>query len=405
MSENGFIAPLIGALQACVSVLLTMSYGVLARRLKLIREQSINDMGALGVKLFLPALLIINLGKQLHLGSAMNYLPVLAWSATYTVTSIGFGHILSRTFKLPPWVTPACTFNNTTSLPLLLLQSLESVGSLKMILQGKDTMHDAIERAQSYFLVCAVVSKTVGYVVGPRMLYSNDGEEDAYFEQHQNGASEEPDSPRSQGQVDEETSLLPERAQVARSKVGNRMKTFGGYISSFFPTRVKKELMAPFESPSADVTILCALTGVLIGLLPPLHKAFFNHYMEGGVLNAWLTSSIKNIGMLFTTLQIFIVGCKLGVSLERMRASSGSGKIPVTAIVTIFLIRLVVWPAISIPVIYGLAKKTNLVQDDPILWFSMMLMPAGPPALIISGLAELAKISEVERMAIAKTLM
>lgn len=33
-----------------------------------------------------------------------------------------------------------------------------------------------------------------------------------------------------------------------------------------------------------------------------------------------------------------------------------------------------------------------------------MLMPAGPPALIISGLAELAKISEVERMTIAKTL-
>jgi hypothetical protein len=34
----------------------------------------------------------------------------------------------------------------------------------------------------------------------------------------------------------------------------------------------------------------------------------------------------------------------------------------------------------------------------------MMLMPAGPPALIISGLAELARISEVERMTIAKML-
>lgn len=77
MSDNGFVAPLVGALQACVSVLLTMSYGVIARRLKLIREASINDMGALGVKLFLPALLIINLGKQLHIGSAMNYVPVL----------------------------------------------------------------------------------------------------------------------------------------------------------------------------------------------------------------------------------------------------------------------------------------------------------------------------------------
>lgn len=60
--------------------------------------------------------------------------------------------------------------------------------------------------------------------------------------------------------------------------------------------------------------------------------------------------------------------------------------------------------SISIPLIYGLAKDTDLVRHDPVLWFSMMLMPAGPPALIISGLAELARISEVERMTIAKTL-
>lgn len=34
----------------------------------------------------------------------------------------------------------------------------------------------------------------------------------------------------------------------------------------------------------------------------------------------------------------------------------------------------------------------------------MMLMPAGPPALVIQGLAELAKASEATKMAIAKTL-
>lgn len=34
----------------------------------------------------------------------------------------------------------------------------------------------------------------------------------------------------------------------------------------------------------------------------------------------------------------------------------------------------------------------------------MMLMPAGPPALVISGLAELAKIPESEEIEVAKTL-
>lgn len=59
---------------------------------------------------------------------------------------------------------------------------------------------------------------------------------------------------------------------------------------------------------------------------------------------------------------------------------------------------------LSISIIYGLAKSTRLVRDDPILWFSMMLMPQGPPALVISGLAELAKVSDLEKMAVAKTL-
>ena len=46
--------------------------------LRLIQESSINDMAGLGVKLFLPALIIINLGEQLQLGNALNYIPVLS---------------------------------------------------------------------------------------------------------------------------------------------------------------------------------------------------------------------------------------------------------------------------------------------------------------------------------------
>ncbi|GMG17339.1 unnamed protein product [Aspergillus oryzae var. brunneus] len=294
MADGGIVVPLVGALQACVSVLLTMSYGVAAQRLRLIQESSINDMAGLGVKLFLPALIIINLGEQLQLGNALNYIPVL-------------------------------------------------------------------------------ISKTIGYAVGPKLLQdgnestnTEDQEADGTDPETQNGTTEH-------GQVDEETSLLPQRA-----------------------------LMAPFESPFADVAIGCTIIGVILGLVPQLHKAFFNKYEDGGIFNAWLTSSVKNIGKLFTTLQIFVVGCKLGVSFEKMKTSGDSGRMPLKAIGTIFLVRLVIWPAISI--VYGLAKKTNIVLTDPILWFSLMLMPAGPPALVISGLAELARISELEKMAIAKSL-
>lgn len=312
--------------------------------------------------------------------------------------------MLARLFRLPRWVAPATTFNNTSSLPLLLLQSLDSVGSLRLILRGDESTTDAVERAQSYFLICAVVSKTIAYVVGPRMLHdgaNTDGDLGINEEQHPTQCEDE--------RLTETTSLLPESAQNAKRAVGVRVCSWTKWLISFFPSRVREELMGLFGDPFAGVAIGCTLLGALLGLVPALHRVFFFRDENGGYLQAWLTQSVRNIGQLFTTLQIFLVGCKLGVTCERMVARNGAGgdssRIPRRAITIIFLVRLVAWPAVSISLIYGLAKHTNLLGDDPILWFSMMLMPAGPPALVISGLAEVAQGSEMEKMAIAKTLM
>ncbi|CAG8262011.1 unnamed protein product [Penicillium nalgiovense] len=398
MSNGGLVTPFLGALQACVSVLLTMCYGFAARRLQLIHETTINDMLGLGVKLLLPALLIVHLGEQLHLGTAIDYIPVIVWSVLYTSASIALGHLLSHLLDLPQWVTPAFSFNNTTSLPLLLLHSLGSVGSLKLILRNGETTSSAINRAQSYFLVCGVISKTIAYIVGPKMLQDR-GESLSTSEERHPTASIAEDE-----QLTEETSLLPERAQQAQASARNLIRQSTHWLGSLFPRRVKQELLAPFESPFADVAIICAVLGTVLGLVPSLHRAFFFDEEDGGIFNAWLTASVSNLGALFTTLQIFMVGCKLGITFERMVAEGHSGRIPVKAITIIFVVRLVLWPALSISLIYGLAKRTRLLSDDPMLWFSMMLMPAGPPALVISGLAELAQASEEEKMVIAKTL-
>lgn len=72
--------------------------------------------------------------------------------------------------RLPTWVTPAVAFNNTSSLPLLLLQTLQSTGSLKLITMPGQSESDCMNRAQSYFLVCAVVSNTIAYAIGPKLL-------------------------------------------------------------------------------------------------------------------------------------------------------------------------------------------------------------------------------------------
>ncbi|KAJ5731624.1 uncharacterized protein N7483_006132 [Penicillium malachiteum] len=426
MINQDLVAPFLGALQACVSVLLTMSYGIAARRLGLIHDAAINDMSGLAVKLFLPALIIVNLGEQLHWGTVMNYIPVIFWSISYTCASIGIVHVISRMFNLPQWVKPACSFNNTTSLPLLLLDALDSVGSLRLILRKGETTSEEIDRAQSYFLVCAVISKTIAYVVGPRMLQDHKSisiPPSSGYEPESN-LNDRNHTEESQDELlTETTSLLPQLTQPRIRTLKAHIKRYKSRLSSLLPTRMKQNFMASFGSPFADVVICCTLLGAILGLVPTLHRAFFARDEDGGIFHAWLTTSIRNLGRLFTTLQIFLVGCKLGVTIERMilerrgqrngsrdettaeysERDGSSGRIPVRSMVFIFIFRLVLWPAVSISMIYGLAK-TRVLGDDPMLWFSMMLMPAGPPALVILGLAELAQASEGEKMAIAKSL-
>ena len=53
---------------------------------------------------------------------------------------------------MPDWIT-ASMFNNTTSYPLLLIRSLGDTSILNFLISRDESIHDAIERTKSYFLV------------------------------------------------------------------------------------------------------------------------------------------------------------------------------------------------------------------------------------------------------------
>lgn len=406
MSDQSLSAAFLGALQASVSVLLTMTYGIVTRECRLLSQLTINEMIALGVKLFLPALTLVKLGSELRPENVMNYLPVLVWALLYTVVSVAMGFGVTKLLRLPDWVITACAFNNTTSLPLLLLQSLQNVGSLRLVVPGDKSVSDAINRAQSYFLVFAVFTKSAAYVIAPRLLY--DGGENEYQQQQGQQIEDDTEAPQqlSEEQIHEETSLLPGRVRKIQTGIQGRLRRSSQFVGSFFPKDVRDELLAPFEHGFTNLAVFSAILGAVLGLVPQLHRAFFATPGQGGIFTAWLTSSIMNVGQLFTTIQVFLVGGKLAISFERMKQSvrGSGGRVPIRAVVAIFLVRMVIWPALSISAIYVLASKTKLIGEEPILWFSMMLMPSGPPALVLAGLAELARASEMEQMVIAKTL-
>lgn len=321
---------------------------------------------------------------------------------------MGLGIVLTRVFKLPQWVTPAIAFNNTTSLPLLLVQSLDATG----ILSTLDDSSDVIDRAKSYFLVNAMVGNSLTFALGPRLL--NGQEEDApdapEKKDDQSDDNEQGNDERGGTEEDmhederanEETSLLPNRAVRKGTRFFYKSYWKGLHVWDRIPPWGQETL--DFLYQFLNPPLIGAVIGAIVGLVPALHKLFFSSQEEGGYLNAWLQSSIKNIGDLFASLQVIVVGVKLSQSLLKMKKGEKSGNVPWLPMAIITVIRFVVWPLISIALIWVLATKTSVLDKDPILWFSMMLMPTGPPAMKLTALADVNGADEHTKMSIAKFL-
>ncbi|KAL1605219.1 hypothetical protein SLS60_004763 [Paraconiothyrium brasiliense] len=402
--DKELVVPLVGALQASISVLITIFFGVLTAQFNLLSTGAAKEVSRACVRMFLPALLIYKLGTNLDTDTGVHYVPILIWSISYTLISLGISAVACRVFKLPNWVKLAVTFNNTTSLPLLLIQSLSTTGVLDAIIPSGDDASKALDRAESYFLINAMVSNSLTFALGPRLLRPSDEDAPDDSKEGEEVNSEGEDSPERgpDGIIDEETSLLPQRAVRPINRAERRgYKWTTKWVQSLPPWA---QQLLDFLYQFANAPLLGTLVGAIIGLTPPLHRLFFNDSNDGGYFNAWLTTAIKNVGELFATTQIIVVGVKLSQSLRKMKAGEESGTISKKSMAFVFLMRFFFWPAVSIPLIYALATKTNVLSSDPMLWFAMMLMSSGPSAMILVALTDVTKSPEEEKMVIAKFL-
>ncbi len=80
MASGSLLTSFLGALQASVAALLTIFYGVPAAQFGLVRGSSTKDISNLCVRMFMPALLMTNVGEQLELDTATRYVPILGGS-------------------------------------------------------------------------------------------------------------------------------------------------------------------------------------------------------------------------------------------------------------------------------------------------------------------------------------
>jgi auxin efflux carrier family protein len=118
-----------------------------------------------------------------------------------------------------------------------------------------------------------------------------------------------------------------------------------------------------------------------------------------------LTSSLSNIGQLFVSLYVVVVGVSLGAALRKMKCGEAFSSIPWIPSLLMLVVRFMIWPVISISVTWTIATKTSLLGGDPILWFTMMLMPTGPTAVKLVTMADCNNADEEEKMSISKFLV
>ncbi|KAK3323187.1 auxin efflux carrier [Cercophora scortea] len=418
MAPAGLLESFLAAIQASLSVLLVISYGGIAAWLGLLNHDNTKAISKICVRMFLPALLLTKIGSELHSGSALRYLTIVVWALICHIISFLIGILGHFALGMPDWVTVAIMFNNTTSYPLLLITALDETGILKSLIVTDESTRDAIERAKSYFLVFATISSCLTFAVGPRLIDSEHAPEPDKSE------DEDEEYPALDTEAQEDTSLLNPRSSLVQFA-----DPFGS--NTFFPSfrkpssvhtisrrasivsKKKWHQLSPrakwwllFISDFFNAPLLGAVIGAIIGLTPPLHRAFFNNSEDGGIFTAWLTASLKTIGSLFVPLPVVVAGVSLFTSMKEVKARGSGGmlKLPWLTVSYILIVRFIIWPVASIAFVYLLATKSDVLGTDPMLWFTLMLMPTGPPAMKLITLIQVSDGEPEDEINIAKLL-
>jgi len=75
---------------------------------------------------------------------------------------------------------------------------------------------------------------------------------------------------------------------------------------------------------------------VIPGLTPPLYRVFFNDPQEGGIFEAWLTSSVKNLGELFVASQVVVTH-----GLWKMKRGELAGELAPFVVLFVLFVRFI----------------------------------------------------------------
>lgn len=149
--------------------------------------------------------------------------------------------------------------------------------------------------------------------------------------------------------------------------------------------------MQQFLNPA----VVAAIAAVIIGIIPTTHWFFFKF----SVIATSLTPSISSLGDLYPALQLFALGSKL--------TSPPETPVRKSTIFWITFVRFLIAPVVSIGTVWLMITYApkKLWPQDRMLNFILMIVPAGPPAITLAAVAEIAGVKAEELSAISRMLL
>jgi auxin efflux carrier family protein len=215
------------------------------------------------------------------------------------------------------------------------------------------------------------------FSLGPAMLHTREANRD-----------EEADIVPSHEVPNEGTALLPK--PPARTRFTRSIKSL--------PKDTWNAIRSMWNPPLTG-----AILAVFIGLIPPVKRQF---YHKEGFFYGTITTSLTNIGELFTALMLFVLGASLQIKTSRDAST------PIKVLIYIYVMRFLLLPGLSILIVWKISDWGWLndtahqgLGSDPMMKFIMCLIPAGPPypllkdnsdrsAIVLANIAELAGVAQ-----------
>ncbi|KAI0821657.1 auxin efflux carrier [Trametes gibbosa] len=361
------ISTFVGALQGTISVLLTLLVGYIMARRGYLDHHTIRHVSKLCTSLFLPCLIIEQMGPQLTASTLRNVWIIPLWGLLSTLLAHAIGWVGKRVLGLPYWTIAASGRPNSNALPLLLLQSLESTGVLDTLSQPGEAVGATLGRAKSLILLNAIVQQTFTFQVTPSiMARDSDPHKDDDDLEEQDRLRPGPGRLTAVVQDHERVGLLEdhEHGSDDASAEDRSEGGYGGALNSIadrpnihWPKRIQ-----PLEKPLNKLwsymspPLIGATIALVIGITPPLHHLILS---KDGALYTSITQSIANLGELFVVLQTFTVGAELALV-----KSSHPGLIATS---WVLFVRFFIMPAVGLLFVLATAGR-GLYIDDRLVW-------------------------------------